>query len=63
MKKVYFVRFSAYSVAISVVILLFMHYMAYIDIMQQFDKILIALLIVSILGGLFGSFVADYSPE
>ncbi len=63
MKKEFFIRFSTYAATIAILILTVMSLFSYIDILQQFDKITIALLIISLMGGFFGTFISEYSTE
>lgn len=58
-RQIYFVKFSLYSVLLAVILLVILHYNSIIDITEQPDKILVSLLIIAIVGGIYGSYIAD----
>jgi len=63
MKRVYFIKASIYTTLITLVLLIVMSCLNYVDILQQLDKCVIALTITSLIGGFFGSFISEYAAE
>ncbi len=63
MKKIFFIKFSLYSVLIAAAALAVMGYFSCIDIVQQFNKITIALSLISLVGGSFGSYISEHCAE
>jgi len=59
MRKLYFIKFSFYSVLIGISVIFYLHFNNLLDIIGQFQKILISLLILAIAGGLYGSHIAE----
>jgi hypothetical protein len=61
MKKEFFIRFSLYAASIAIIVLIVMSLFSYIDITQQYNKVLIALMAISLMGGFFGTFISEHS--
>ncbi len=63
MKQIFFIKASIYTTLITLLIMVVMNCLNYVDILQQFDKCVIALAIMSVIGGFFGSFISEFATE
>jgi tryptophan-rich sensory protein len=60
----YFIKSSLYAAALCIALFVVLSTLSCIDIVQQLHKVTIALLTISLIGGIFGSYItSEYRPE